>query len=54
MRFAPLPTSCLDGLACRPFESAPNLEFRLGAESTIDLDLGFTRTLLYGSARIVW
>lgn len=42
------------GIAVRPFNSCQDLEFRVGAESTIDLQLGFTRTLLYATARIVW
>lgn len=42
------------GVACRPFESCPCLEFRVGCESSIDLGVGFTRALLYGQARIVW
>ena len=28
--------------------------YELGADSTIDLDLGFTRALFYGTVRIVW
>ena len=42
------------GLALRPFTAIPDLEFRVGADSTIDLDLGNTRTLFYGNVRIVW
>ena len=42
------------GVALRPFQRLPNLEFRLGAASTIDLEVAFTRTLFYGNVRIVW
>lgn len=42
------------GVALRPFAHCPNLEFRIGVESTIDLELAFTRSLLYGNVRIIW
>jgi hypothetical protein len=42
------------GIACRPFESCPCLEFRAGCENVIDLGVGITRSFLYGQARIVW
>ncbi len=42
------------GIACRPFDHLPNLEFRVGTENFIDLEIGYTRTLLYGAARIIW
>ncbi len=42
------------GLAFRPFPTIPDLEFRIGADNNVDLDVGFTRTLFYGNVRIVW
>jgi hypothetical protein len=42
------------GIALRPFDWLGNLEFRVGADSTIDVDLAWTRTLFYGNVRIVW
>lgn len=42
------------GIAFRPFERAPNLEFRVGTESTVDLKESYTRALLYCSARFAW
>ncbi|MFO0880487.1 MAG: hypothetical protein U0840_24340 [Gemmataceae bacterium] len=42
------------GIAWRPFDHAPNLEFRVGTESTIDLKASYTRSFLYCTARIAW
>jgi hypothetical protein len=42
------------GIAFRPFEKCNDIEFRIGAESTIDVDLAYTRTFLYGMVRIIW
>jgi hypothetical protein len=42
------------GVAWRPFEQISDLEFRVGAEATYDLQASNLRTLLYGHVRIVW
>jgi hypothetical protein len=42
------------GVAWRPFENIPDLEFRLGSDNTYDMQVGIWRSLLYGNVRIVW
>lgn len=42
------------GWAARPFEQTKNLEFRLGADVTVDVVDGVTRELVYGSVRLAY
>jgi hypothetical protein len=42
------------GLAARPFERFRRLEFQLGTENTVDLDVQHPRTLLYGGVRLAF
>jgi hypothetical protein len=42
------------GLAVRPFPSAHQWEFRLGAENTGDLQVGNVQTLAYVSVRCIF
>ncbi len=42
------------GVAIRPFTNIRDLEFRIGADNTYDMQVGNLRTLFYGNVRIVW
>jgi hypothetical protein len=42
------------GLAARPFRPCPQLEFRLGAESTGDVQVGNIKSLWYASIRYIF
>jgi hypothetical protein len=42
------------GIAWRPFENIADLEFRVGADNTYDMQVGIWRSLFYGNVRIVW
>jgi hypothetical protein len=42
------------GVALRPFEAIPDLEFRIGTDLTYDMQVGNVRALLYGNVRIIW
>jgi hypothetical protein len=42
------------GLAARPFSACPQLEFRLGADSVADFQVGDVKSLGYGSVRYVF
>jgi hypothetical protein len=42
------------GVAWRPWERYDAFELRLGVESTVDVEVGYTRAFVYGSVRVVW
>ena len=42
------------GVAWRPWEHFDAFELRLGVESTVDVEMGYTRAVLYGSVRVAW
>lgn len=43
-----------DGFAARPFNSLPGLEFRLGVNNTVDVQVDITRTLVYALVQIIF
>jgi hypothetical protein len=42
------------GLAARPFDRLPGLEFRVGSQNIADLQANYWRTLLYFSVRLLF
>jgi len=43
-----------DGFAARPFDKFNGLEFRVGVNNTVDVQVDFTRTLVYALIQVVF